>query len=78
MTRSAADAALLSSRGCWDAFGDATAKCIADGARTLGQLWQAAYDANTAGDFAVRSSSPSFKPLYEKKTFLPSLQSGES
>ena len=38
--------------GLWDTFGDATAKCIADGARTLGQLWQAAYDLNPQSEFS--------------------------
>jgi hypothetical protein len=59
--------------GMWQALGAPTAKCIADGARTLGQLWQAAYNINPAGDFAGVISQTVLKPMYEKKTFLPSL-----
>jgi hypothetical protein len=59
--------------GLWQAFSDATAKCIADGARTLGQLWQAAYDLNPQGDFAGAIPQTALRPMYEDKTFLPSL-----
>ncbi len=59
--------------GLWTACGDATAHCIADGARTLGQLWQAAYDLNPQPDFAGPISQKVLQPMYEDKTFLPSL-----
>jgi hypothetical protein len=59
--------------GLWKAFGDATAKCIADGARTLGQLWQAAYDLNTQSDFSGTISPKVLKPMYEGDGFLRSL-----
>lgn len=59
--------------GLWDTFGDVTAKCIADGARTLGQLWQAAYDLNPQSDFSGEIAQDVLKPMYEDKTFLPSL-----
>jgi hypothetical protein len=57
----------------WDTFSDVTAKCIADGARTLGQLWQAAYDLNPQRDFSGEVSQDVLQPMYEDKTFLPSL-----
>ena len=59
--------------GLWQAFGDNTAKCIADGARTLGQLWQAAYNLNQQSDFSGAIAQGTLKPMYEDKTFLPSL-----
>jgi hypothetical protein len=59
--------------GLWQAYADPTAKCIADGARTLGQLWQAAYDLNPQGDFAGAIPQTVLRPMYEDKTFLPSL-----
>ena len=62
--------------GLWQAFGDATALCISDGARTLGQLWQAAYNLNQQGDFSGGISQSVLQPLYEDKTFLPSLHLG--
>jgi hypothetical protein len=60
-------------QGLWDAFADSTAQCIADGARTLGQLWQAAYDLNQQSDFSGAISQSVLKPMYEDKDFLPSL-----
>jgi len=59
--------------GLWESFGSATAKCIADGARTLGQLWQAAYDLNTESDFSGPISRKVLRPMYEGESFLPSL-----
>jgi hypothetical protein len=59
--------------GLWQAFEDPTAKCIADGARTLGQLWQAAYNLNQQSDFAGEIAQDVLEPMYEDKTFLPSL-----
>ena len=59
--------------GLWNACGDATAICIADGARTLGQLWQAAYNLNPQPDFSGVIDQASLQQTYEDKTFLPSL-----
>jgi hypothetical protein len=59
--------------GLWKAYGDATVKCIADGARTLGQLWQAAYNLNPAGDYGGIVKQDALKKLYEGAAFLPSL-----
>lgn len=59
--------------GLWQAFSDPTAKCIADGARTLGQLWQAAYNLNPLPDFSGVIAQSTLRPMYEDKTFLPSL-----
>ena len=59
--------------GLWQAFSDPTAKCIADGARTLGQLWQAAYNLNPLPDFSGVIAQSTLQPMYEDKTFLPSL-----
>ncbi len=60
-------------KGMWDAFGKPTASCIADGARTLGQLWQAAYNLNKQSDFSGAVSQKVLKPMYEDQDFLPSL-----
>ncbi|MGH9652414.1 MAG: S1/P1 Nuclease, partial [Bryobacteraceae bacterium] len=60
--------------GLWNAFGKPTAKCIADGARTLGQLWQAAYHLNGHNkSFAGEIAREVLQKLYEDKTFLPSV-----
>jgi hypothetical protein len=59
--------------GLWQAFSDNTVKCIADGARTLGQLWQAAYNLNQQSDFIGPIGQDVLKPMYEDKTFIPSL-----
>lgn len=60
--------------GLWHAFGKATARCIADGARTLAQLWQAAYNLNPhKKGFAGEISRDVLQKLYEDKNFLPSL-----
>jgi hypothetical protein len=60
-------------QGLWNAFGDKTANCIADGARTLGAIWQAAYNLNQQSDFSGAISQATLKTMYEDKTFLPSL-----
>jgi hypothetical protein len=59
--------------GLWEAFGEATAQCIADGARTLGQLWQAAYNLNPHAGFSGVISRGVLRRMYQSKTFLPSL-----
>jgi len=59
--------------GLWQAYDDATVRCIADGARTLGQLWQAAYNLNPAGDYSGEVSQETLQVMYEDASFLPSL-----
>lgn len=60
--------------GLWHAFGKSTAKCIADGARTLGQLWQAAYHLNRHNKgFTGEIAREVLQKLYEDKKFLPSV-----
>ena len=60
--------------GFWDKFADGTVRCISDGARTLGQLWQAAYDLNQQPEFAEVITPKVLRKIYEnKEDFVPSL-----
>ena len=57
----------------WDALGDETIACLADGARTLAMLWESAYRQGSAPAFKNAVAESSLKKSYEGKTFLESL-----
>ncbi len=59
-------------QGLWNACQQGTLQCIADGARTLGMLWQAAYDSAKKPDFAGVVSRDDLQSTYEDHDFLPS------
>lgn len=55
------------------AYGEATVRCISVGARTSGQLWQAAYRLNPADHYSGVVARKSLEVLFENATFLPPL-----
>lgn len=60
-------------KGLWDAFGDDTVTCIADGTRTLALIWDAAYAAAGKPAYKGVVKPDELRKIYENKTFLPSL-----
>ena len=59
--------------GLWNALGDETIACLADGARTLAMLWQSAYRQGSAAAFKNAVTESSLKKTYEARKFLESL-----
>jgi len=57
----------------WNALGDETIACLADGARTLAMLWESAYRQGSAAAFRNAVSESSLAKTYEGKQFLASL-----
>jgi hypothetical protein len=60
-------------KGMWQALGKQTVHCIAEGARVLALLWDAAYGAAKPGAFTGVVSRSKLQRIYEDQDFLPSL-----
>ena len=65
------------SQALWEAFAEPTAACLADGARTLAALWEAAWRAGTTiGTFTVpnKFTKKQMSDLYNDRAFLPAVK----
>jgi hypothetical protein len=62
----------------WDACGQGTITCIADGIRTLASIWQAAVGKSTTwlAEEGKMDGTNDLMPIYEDLGFLPSLHLG--
>jgi hypothetical protein len=62
----------------WDACGQGTITCIADGIRTLASIWQAAVGKSTTwlAEEGKMDGTNHLMPIYEDLGFLPSLHLG--
>ena len=56
----------------WDELGDATVRCIKDGARTLAMIWESAYGLASKPAFKGPIDGAGLRKMYEKKTFVES------
>ena len=54
--------------GMWQALGDATVMCLADGTRVLAALWTAAYATVPAKPFRGAVKTPALMKIYEDET----------